>query len=267
MTSGKNARAERQAKIAAATPEQNKTKVILGTIVALVAIIGVVAAIFVGTRGSDEATGGDGSSGAAASIPKGAASETSGITVNADKAKPDAPSIDVYEDFQCPGCASAAKLLGPSLTEMANAGDIKLTFHPKTFLDDQIPGDNSKRVANAAACAADDGKYLPYHTAAFAAQPAEEGQGYTDAQIQQFAKTAGITGAALTTWQKCVTDKQYFSYIAKVEDASSRDGITSTPTYRRNGTNLDIRKLQTQADIKPLFTTGEIPGAAASPNQ
>lgn len=267
MTSGKNARADRQAKIAAATPEQNKTKVILGTVVALVAIIGIVAAIFVGTRGSDEATGGDDSSGTATSIPKGATSDTSGITVNADTAKPDAPSIDVYEDFQCPGCASAANLLAPSLKEMANAGDIKLTFHMKTFLDDNLQNDSSKKVANAAACAADDGKFLEYHTAAFAGHPTNEGTGYTDAQVQEFAKTAGITGAALTTWQQCVTDKKYEGYVAKVEDASSRDGITSTPTYRRNGEKLDLGKLQTQGDIKPLFTTGQVPGASASPNQ
>ena len=68
------------------------------------------------------------------------------------------------------------------------------------FVDTNLKNDSSTRAANAVACASDAGKFLEYHSAVFAAQPVKEGDGYTDAQLTEFATTAGITGPALTTW-------------------------------------------------------------------
>ena len=55
----------------------------------------------------------------------------------------------------------------------------------------------------------------PYHDAVYAGQPAKEGQGYTDAQLEAFAKTAGITGSALGTWQQCVKSGQHTAAMTK----------------------------------------------------
>jgi Thioredoxin len=126
------------------------------------------------------------------------------------------------------------------LTSMVNAGDVKLVVHTLSFLDRNLPGSNksSARSANAAACASDAGKFMEYHNAVFAAQPAREGEGYTDAQLTEFATTSGITGAALTTWQQCASSGQYAKYVTSVQEASARAEVESTPTVKLNGTDV-----------------------------
>jgi protein-disulfide isomerase len=161
-----------------------------------------------------------------------------GILVNPATVKPKAPTLDVYADFQCPICGRFEKEFGPTLVEMAKAGDVRYVAHMMSFLDLNLNNDSSKRATNAAACAADAGKYLPFYSAVFAAQPAKEGDGYSDAQLTEFAKTAGITGPALTTWQKCTSSGQHNQYVADVETASGKAGVTGTPTVKLNGKDI-----------------------------
>jgi protein-disulfide isomerase len=115
-----------------------------------------------------------------------------------------------------------------------------------SFLDTNLKNDSSARSANAAACAADAGKFAEYHSAVFAAQPATEGDGYTDAQLTEFAKTAGITGPAFTTWEKCTSSGQHEAYISDVATASGKAGVTGTPTVFLNG--KDITKTLTSPE-------------------
>ena len=121
---------------------------------------------------------------------------------------------------------------------MAKAGEIKLVVHTLSFLDGNLRNDSSARSANAAACAADAGKFLEYRGLVFAAQPADEGVGYTDDQLTQFAEAAGITGPELTTWQQCTSTGQHNKYVAEVQENSGRAGVNSTPTIKLNGQDV-----------------------------
>jgi protein-disulfide isomerase len=121
---------------------------------------------------------------------------------------------------------------------MAKSGDVKLVVHTLRFLDDALKNDSSVRSAGAAACAADANKYLPYHAVVFAAQPAKEGEGYTDAQLTAFATQAGIAGPAMTTWQQCTTSGKHKQYVLDVQEASDKAGITGTPTVKLNGNDI-----------------------------
>ena len=259
MTSGNESRAGRQAKIDAAAPKPSKTKPILVALVVALVIAGIAGAIALGTRNSstDASPSGSGS-------PAGATGPAGGILVTTGQLRPGAPTLDVYEDFQCPACKSAESALGPTITSMAQAGEAKVVFHLKDFLDDSLGNDSSIRAANAAACAADAGRFLPYHAAVFAGQPAREGAGFTDDQLAQFARAAGITGGALTTWNSCVGAKTYNSYVERVEEQSARDGVNSTPTFRVNGQNLDLATVTSAEDFraKVLARTG---ASATSP--
>ncbi len=220
-------------KIAKATPKKGPNPVVIGAVVAAVLIVGVVVAILIGSSGKTST----GSSGSAE--PKGVvAGDAGGILANAGTVKSNAPTLDLYEDFQCPTCGALEKAMGPTMASMAKAGDIKLVVHTLSFLDDNLKNDSSKRSANAVACASDAGRFLEYHAAVFAAQPAQEGAGYTDAQLTAFASEAGITGAALTTWQKCTTSGQHNQYVADTQDAAGRAGVNSTPTVMLNGKNI-----------------------------
>lgn len=230
-------------KIAKVTPKGGPNPVVIGAIVAAVVVVAVVVAILIGNSGkSGSSTGTSGSS-----APVGVVGGTGGgILVNKATAKGNAPTLDVYEDFQCPSCAQLEKVMGPAMASMAEAGQVKLVVHVLSFLDANLKNDSSSRAANAAACAADAGKYLEYHSAAFAAQPAQEGAGYTDAQLTEVAKTAGITGTALTTWQKCTSSGQHAQYVTDVQTGAEKAGVFGTPTVKLNG--KDITKTLTTGD-------------------
>ena len=226
-------RPDAKKKLAAAAPKKGPNPVIIGAVVAAVVILGVVVAIVLG-RPSTPAGGSAGSA-----QPKGVvAGDAGGILANPVPAKSNAPTVDLYEDFQCPVCGQFEKAMGPSLASLAAAGEVKLVVHTLTFLDDNLKNDSSKRSANAVACAADAGKFLDYHAAVFAAQPAKEGDGYTDAQLTEFATTAGITEPALTTWQKCTSSGQHAQYVLDTQTAAEKSGVNSTPTLKLNGKDI-----------------------------
>ena len=251
MTSGSSSR---KAKAQAAAPRQGANKAVIGAVVAVLVVVAVVVAVALGARGSGTATPGASASTASA-LPVGATGPGGGIVVNAGKAKPGAPTLDLYEDFQCPICGQLEKLFGAQIRSLAAAGDVKLVTHTMSFLDDNLHNDASLRAASAAACAADAGRFGPYHDAVYAGQPAKEGQGYTDAQLEGFAKTAGITGSALSTWQQCVKSGQHTAYAKAVQTQSEKDGVFGTPTLKLNGTVLDLQKLT------PEYLTAQVKAA------
>ena len=225
-------RPDAKKKIAAAAPKKGPNPVVIGAVIAAVVIIAVVVAIVMGTSGKSDGTG-------ASAQPSGAvAADAGGIVANAAPAKSNAPTLDLYEDFQCPVCGQFEKAMGPSITTMVAAGEVKLIVHTLSFLDDNLKNDFSKKTANAVACAADAGKFLEYHAAVFAAQPAQEGAGYTDAQITEFANTAGITGPALTTWQRCTSSGQHAQYVLDTQTAAEKAGVNSTPTLKLDGKDI-----------------------------
>jgi len=232
-------RPDASTKIAKVTPKAGPNPVIIGAVVAAVVILAVVVAIVMGRP--------DSQAGASSAQPAGVVGgKGGGILVNSTPAKSNAPTLDLYEDFQCPSCARLEEAIGAQMTAMAKAGDIKLVVHTLSFLDDKLKNDSSARSANAAACAADAGKYLPYHAAVFAAQPEREGDGYTDTQLTEFASASGIAGPALTTWQQCTKSGQHDKYVTSVQTASDRAEVTGTPTVKLNG--KDITKTLTTPD-------------------
>jgi protein-disulfide isomerase len=220
-------------KIAAVAPKKGPNPVIIGAVVAAVVILGVVITIVFATK--DEPGGATGGS----AQPVGVIGGTGGgIFANKATAKSTAPTLDLYEDFQCPACADLEERIGAAKASLAKAGEIKLVVHTLSFLDDNLKNDSSARSANAAACAADAGKFMEYRALVFAAQPAQEGVGYTDAQLTQFAQASGITGPALTTWQQCTSSGQHDQYVADVQESSGRAGVSSTPTIKLNGQDV-----------------------------
>jgi protein-disulfide isomerase len=241
-------RPDAKKKIATVTPKSGPNVVLIGAVIAVLVVLVVVVFIVIG-KNSEAGS----STAVAQTVPAGVVGGTGGgILVNAATtkgtapAKSNAPTLDVFEDFQCPTCGQLEKALGSTFADLAKAGEVKLVVHTLSFLDDNLKNNSSKRSANAVACAADAGQFLPYHAAVFAAQPANEGDGYTDAQLTEFATTAGITGPALATWQKCTNSGQHTQYVADVATAAAKAGVNGTPTVKLNG--KDITKTLTTPD-------------------
>ena len=234
-------RPDASAKLKAAAPKPGPNRILIGGIIAAVAILGIVLAVILGSS----STGSGGTSGSSA-LPQGATGTGGGIVANASTAKAGAPTLDLYEDFQCQVCGKLEQVFGKQIASMAQAGDIKLVVHMMSFLDAKLGNDASVRAAAAAACAADQGKFLDYHGVVYANQPAQEGAGYTDADLMGFASKAGIKGSALTSWTKCFDARTHLGYAKDVETAAEKAGVFSTPTLKLNGKDLPLQQLSQQ---------------------
>ncbi|MBP9919288.1 MAG: thioredoxin domain-containing protein [Dermatophilaceae bacterium] len=253
----------------AATAPSSTNRILIGGLIALVSVAVVVALLFIGigksnpgSSGTPAITAGSGASagtgGAAATggtaptgatsapgtanpasngaVPKGALGFGQAMVVNPHAQG--VPTLDVYEDPQCPACALFEGRYGPTVAQLVQNNQVKLVVHTMTFLDMMLRNDSSVRAANGAFCAADQGKFYPYMGAVYAAQPAKEGTGYTDDQLKQFAVSVGV--ADLATWQTCQQSLTYQAHIAALEDTSEKSGVTGTPTIKINGTVLKL---------------------------
>lgn len=237
-------RPDASAKIQAAAPRKGHRRSVIAAIVAAVVVVGVGLAVLIGVNSSspDKTV----TSGSASAQPVGATGLGGGIVANTSAVKANAPTLDLYEDFQCPICGQLEKFFGAQIGSMAKAGDIRLVVHMMSFLDAKLGNDSSVRAASAAACAADAGKFYAYHDVVYANQPSTEGQGYTDAQLKDFAAKAGLTGAALSKFDSCYAAGTHTAYVKAVETASEQAGVFGTPTLKLNGKTLELSKLTPQ---------------------
>jgi protein-disulfide isomerase len=227
---------DRKAKIEAARKSSGggANKVVVAAVVVIVAIIAVVGGVIWSSRATDAGSGGT-------ALPKGVTAMGEGYRAFADvTAKEGAPRVDVYEDFQCPACKQFEQLTGSTITSLAKEGRIVLVYHVKNFLDDNLRNDSSTRAGNAAFCAADAGRFQEFHDQVFPGQPAQEGTGFTDADLRGFAEAAGLTGDALSTWETCLEDGRYDAYVDSVEKKSFDDGVRGTPTVRIDGVDQEL---------------------------
>lgn len=224
--------AQAKAQAEAARKRARTTRIAAAVIVVLL-VVGVV--VFLAVRKDTVSSD--------AALPKGVSTSGGGIVTGAGPA-----ALDIYEDFQCPACRDFEKANATTLGELAAQGTAKVIYHPMHFLDDSFesrgttvpnPG-SSRRAANAAACAADQGKFTQFHAAAYAAQPAKEGDGFSDAQLKAVGTTAGVAAGPLA---QCMKADTYGGWVDQVERESRDRGITATPTVLLNGSKLDFTKV------------------------
>ena len=141
------------------------------------------------------------------------------------------PVLDIYEDFQCPICAQFEKLQGDYIESLITAKKATVVYHTLSFL-----GPESVNAANAAACSADQGKFLEFHKTLYANQPAEN----TGAWTTQYFATLGLgLGIASPDYDKCVQGQDYMGWVKNVAEEGSKRNINSTPTVLINGKEID----------------------------
>ena len=102
------------------------------------------------------------------------------------------PVVDIYEDFQCPVCAQFTQLNGPYIESLIAEKKATVVYHTLSFL-----GPESVNAANAAACSADEGKFLDYHRLLMMNQKQENSGAWDNTFLASLGQTAGITS------QKC----------------------------------------------------------------
>lgn len=195
------------------------TRWIVIGMVALVVIIGAVFTVISNKSASDVA------------LPAGASkADGYGIVFNADKK----PTIDIWEDFQCPSCKRFEETNGSKIVSLINEGKARVVFHTLSFL-----GDESVVAGMGGACAADQGKFLDYHTYLYANQQQEHSGIWTKPYIISMAAAAGLDE---TKFGACLNTDKYRKWLTNVAAAGSDANINGTPTVVIDGNEIENDK-------------------------
>lgn len=142
------------------------------------------------------------------------------------------PKIDVYVDYQCPACRAFELMNGGYLNEVIAQNKAKVVFHPMTFI-----GPESILAANAAACSADENRFVDMNLALFQNQPAGENSGkWGNESLIALGNSVGITSEK---FKQCVNDGKYVKWTRNITVESGKRNVNSTPTIFINGKPLD----------------------------
>ena len=152
--------------------------------------------------------------------------------------------VEVYIDYECPGCKTFQSTTFATLTSMIAKNQITLVYHPVAMLDELTKTQYSTRAADSAACAADRGAFLPYTQALFANQPTAHTTGISDDDLIQL---AGRTGIIDPKFAQCVRAQTYRGWIAQETRLASAHPIAGAPNVLVNG--------------RPVTTYGQTPTA------
>jgi protein-disulfide isomerase len=201
-------------------------------------ILAVVAALvlILANRG-----GGSGLPAVVAAAPLETGIPTNGTTIG----DPKAPiTVVEYGDFQCPGCAQFAQSDQAKLIQdYVATGKIRFEFHAFPFLDRTLSvsaagtvsasGDGeSVRAAEAALCAADQGKFWEYHDTIYANHNGENQGAYSRNRLVEMAKLVGLDTA---TFSNCLDQGTHKADVESLYAQAVQSGVTQTPSFAVNG--------------------------------
>ena len=142
------------------------------------------------------------------------------------------PTVDVWEDFQCPVCQQFESLNGNYIESLITEKKAKVIFHPLSFI-----GQESVIAANAAACSDDEGKYVAFHKALYNNQSATENSGkWTADYMVMLGESLGITSSKFAS---CVKNGDYAGWVTNVAQDGATKNINSTPTIFVNGKEIN----------------------------
>jgi protein-disulfide isomerase len=129
-------------------------------------------------------------------------------------------TIVEFSDFQCPYCKQATQVVEQVLKEYKS--EVKIIFkhmplpnHPLAF-----------KAAEAAVCAAEQGRFWPYHDRLF---------GSTDLSAEGLKKTAVELGLDAGRFNACVGSEAARAVVLSNLQEARRLGIQGTPTFIVNG--------------------------------
>lgn len=142
---------------------------------------------------------------------------------------PNAPvTVVEWADFQCPYCREFALGAGKQLIQsLVPSGRVRFVWRDFAFL-----GPESVWAAEAAACAADQGKFWEYHDKLFAEQGGENQGAFAKANLERFAAELGLDAAA---FDRCLTSNQHLARVEQERATGTREGVDATPTIFVNG--------------------------------
>jgi protein-disulfide isomerase len=153
---------------------------------------------------------------------------SNGLTLGNADAK---HTIDLYADFQCTVCRDYTVDTEPQIiATYIQTGIAKLVFHDYLVIDGNIGGTESLDAANAAHCAADQGKFWTMHDWLYANQYGEGSGAFTKDRLKAIGKMVGL--ADIAKFNACVDEG---THDAEIQAEKVPAGVTGTPTMIVDG--------------------------------
>lgn len=158
-------------------------------------------------------------------------------------------TLDVYEDFLCPGCGNFEKRDSDTIEQKLAAGTLRIRYHMLPMLNNASdPPGYSLDAANAALAAADAGQFPAFHKSLFADQPVEGGRGWSDDQLIDLGTALGISSSdfadAVRTGRHDSLVQDEFRVAGQTPhlqaDSNGQKVFAGTPTIANGTTVLDI---------------------------
>jgi protein-disulfide isomerase len=142
---------------------------------------------------------------------------------------PNAPvKVTEYADYQCPACLQFEQNYYDTLIKTyVDTGKVFFTYMPF-----QVIGPESDSAAQAAYCAADQGKYWQMHDTLYANQGAENSKQFTGPRLKAMAVAAGLDA---NQFNSCYDSQKYASQVSQDQTSALALGLNSTPSFTLDG--------------------------------
>jgi len=152
---------------------------------------------------------------------------------------PNAPvRIDEYSDYQCPACEIFFADYFPTLvTNYIDTGKVYFVSNAFSFIDDRTVAKESDRAAEAAYCAADQGKFWEFSQVIYANQTGENVGDYTDRRLQTMADKLGLK---MSDFNSCFNSGKYAAQVISERQKADALGVNQTPSFAINGQLFDL---------------------------
>jgi protein-disulfide isomerase len=172
--------------------------------------------------------------------------------------KADAPvTLEVWSDFQCPACGQYAEVVEPLLVrDYVTPGTLRIVHHDAAFqgAKSKATYDESVEAGAGARCAADQGRYWPFHDWLFANQSGENKGAFADARLRAIAISAGLD---VPKWDACrATGEQQTAARSETAQGAAK-GVNATPTLYLNGEAIVGLKSATELGQKIMAAAGK----------
>lgn len=168
----------------------------------------------------------------------------------------DAPTVSIYMEPLCPGCAAVNRQLDPTLVKLMNAGQLNIDLHFLNFQDNKSSDNYSNRAFNGAIYIAehdDDPDHLLQYLSNIYAEDFQPGElsnyvSVSDNKLKKQAINAGVSeDVAAAAFSG---DNEYVDWLTASNNYTilrpelfSSSGSFSSPTLTINGEYWDLHQL------------------------
>jgi protein-disulfide isomerase len=141
-------------------------------------------------------------------------------------------TIVEFSDFQCPFCERFHQTVETQLRQQyVDTGKVAFVYKHSAFL-----GQESVWAAQAAECAADQGKFWEFHDMLFAKQNGENTGTFTKDNLLKYAKE--LNGLDIVKFEPCLKNDETLQRVSGDTQEGGQAGVRGTPTFFINGKPL-----------------------------